>query len=42
MMKLTCLAIASGTPLAAFGQASPGLGNIDPARMVQFRVRFSF
>jgi hypothetical protein len=32
----------TGTPLATFGQASPGLANIDPARMVQFQVRFTF
>jgi len=30
------------TPLATFGQASPGLANIDPARMVQLQVRFEF
>jgi hypothetical protein len=29
-------------PLETFGQASPGLANIDPGRMVQFQVRFSF
>jgi len=28
--------------LPTFGQASPGLANIDPARMVQLQVRFSF
>lgn len=32
----------TATPLATFGQASPGLANIDSARMVQFQVRFSF
>jgi carboxypeptidase family protein len=32
----------TGTALATFGQASPGLANIDPARMVQFQVRFDF
>jgi hypothetical protein len=30
------------TPLASFGQASPGLANIDPGRMVQLLVRFNF
>jgi hypothetical protein len=30
------------TPLSTFGQASPGLANIDPGRMVQFLVRFGF
>jgi hypothetical protein len=29
-------------PLGTFGQASPGLANIDPGRMAQFQVRFSF
>jgi len=32
----------TGTPLATFGQASPGLSNIEPGRMVQFQARFSF
>jgi hypothetical protein len=31
-----------GTPVQTFGQASPGLANIDPARMVQFQARFTF
>ena len=30
------------TPLSTFGQASPGLSSIDPARMVQAMVRFGF
>lgn len=30
------------TPLATFGQASAGLANIDPPRMVQFQVRYQF
>ena len=30
------------TPLATFGQASPGLANIDPGRMFQFTARFNF
>ena len=30
------------TPLATFGQANPGLANIDPGRMVQFQAKFSF
>ena len=29
-------------PLATFGQALGGLANLDPARMVQFQVRFNF
>jgi hypothetical protein len=29
-------------PLSTFGQASPGLANIDPGRMLQFLVRFGF
>jgi hypothetical protein len=32
----------TATALATFGQASPGLANVDPARMVQFQVRLSF
>ena len=32
----------TGTPLATFGQASPGLAAIDPGRMVQFQVKFTF
>ncbi len=32
----------TGTPLATFGQASGGLSNVDPGRMVQFQVRFNF
>jgi hypothetical protein len=32
----------TGTPLATFGQATPGLASIDPGRMVQFQARFSF
>jgi hypothetical protein len=32
----------TGTPLATFGQASPGLANVDPGRMVQLQVKFSF
>ena len=30
------------TTLATFGQASPGLANIDPPRMVQVQVRYAF
>jgi hypothetical protein len=30
------------TPLFTFGQATPGLASIDPARMVQLLVRFNF
>jgi hypothetical protein len=30
------------TPLSTFGQASPGLANVDPGRMVQLQVRFNF
>ena len=30
------------TPLPTFGQASGGLSNVDPGRMVQFQVRFDF
>jgi hypothetical protein len=29
------------TPLTTFGQANPGLANIDPGRMVQFQAKFS-
>ncbi len=29
-------------PLPTFGQATPGLASIDPGRMMQFQVRFSF
>src|SRR5262249_49765325 len=32
----------TGTPLATFGQATPGLASIDPGRMVQLQVTFSF
>jgi hypothetical protein len=32
----------TATPLSTFGQASPGLANIDPGRMVQFQLRFNF
>jgi hypothetical protein len=32
----------TGTPLATFGQASPGLANVDPGRMVQLQIKFSF
>jgi hypothetical protein len=32
----------AATPLPTFGQASPGLANIDSGRMVQFQVRFNF
>ncbi len=32
----------STTPAANFGQALAGLANIDPARMVQFQVRYLF
>ncbi len=32
----------TATPLATFGQASAGLANIDPGRMVQLMVRFGF
>ncbi len=32
----------TGTPLPTFGQASGGLSNVDPGRMVQFQVRFNF
>jgi hypothetical protein len=32
----------TATPLPTFGQASPGLANIDPGRMVQFQVKFTF
>jgi hypothetical protein len=32
----------TGAPLPTFGQASPGLANIDSARMVQFQARFTF
>jgi len=32
----------TGTPLATFGQATPGLASIDPGRMAQFTLRFSF
>ncbi|HZT76248.1 MAG TPA: carboxypeptidase regulatory-like domain-containing protein [Vicinamibacterales bacterium] len=32
----------TGTPLSTFGQATPGLASIDPGRMMQFQVRFSF
>lgn len=32
----------SSAPLSTFGQASPGLANIDPGRMLQFLVRFGF
>ncbi len=32
----------TATPLATFGQASPGLANIDPGRMFQFTARFNF
>jgi len=32
----------TGTPLPTFGQATPGLASIDPGRMMQFQVRFSF
>lgn len=32
----------TGTPLPTFGQASPGLANIDPGRMMQFTARFNF
>jgi hypothetical protein len=33
--------LATG-PLATFGTASAGLSNVDPARMFQFQVRFTF
>jgi hypothetical protein len=32
----------SGTPLATFGQATPGLASIDPGRMVQVQIRLNF
>ena len=32
----------TATTLATFGQASPGLANIDPPRMVQLQVRYAF
>ncbi len=32
----------TGTPLPTFGQATPGLASLDPGRMMQFQVRFSF
>jgi len=32
----------TGTPLASFGQATPGLASIDPGRQLQFQVRFNF
>jgi hypothetical protein len=32
----------TATPLATFGQATPGLASIDPGRMVQFQARFTF
>jgi len=32
----------SGTPLATFGQATPGLASMEPPRMFQFQVRFQF
>jgi len=32
----------TGTALPTFGQATPGLASIDPGRMMQFQVRFSF
>jgi hypothetical protein len=32
----------TAAPLATFGQASPGLANIEPGRMVQFQARFQF
>jgi hypothetical protein len=32
----------TGTPLATFGQATPGFASIDPGRMVQFQARFTF
>ena len=32
----------TGTPLATFGQALAGLANVDPGRMVQLQIKFSF
>ena len=32
----------TGTPVATFGQALGGLSNLDPARMFQFQIRYSF
>jgi hypothetical protein len=32
----------TGTPLATFGQATPGLASIDPGRMMQFQIRLNF
>ncbi len=32
----------TGTPLATFGQATPGLAATDPGRMVQLSARFTF
>ena len=32
----------TSTPLASFGQATPGLASIDPGRQLQFQVRFNF
>jgi hypothetical protein len=32
----------TGTPLATFGQATPGLASIDQGRMMQFEARFTF
>ena len=32
----------TGTPLLTFGQATPGLSSIDPGRMAQFQLRFTF
>jgi hypothetical protein len=32
----------TGTPLATFGQANAGLANVDPGRMLQIEIKFSF
>ncbi len=32
----------TATPLATFGQATPGLASLDPGRMVQLQVKFTF
>jgi hypothetical protein len=32
----------AATPIATFGQATPGFASIDPGRMVQFQARFTF
>jgi hypothetical protein len=32
----------TGTALATFGQASPGLASVDPGRMLQIEIKFAF